>query len=88
MTDTHTLIDWRKADGIGPGCDAENSYTIEQKPHEIRIRFDAQHEGQREVWIELEGDNIIVHCYDPCHDEPLNVVIEPDDITVWDERNG
>lgn len=41
---------------------------------------------QREIWIEIEGTAVVVHCYDSDHDEPVDVRIERDGITVDSDR--
>lgn len=40
----------------------------------------------RSVWIEASGHYLTVHCYDPEHEEPINVVIGKDDISISTDR--
>lgn len=44
--------------------------------------------GQREVWIEIQGGALRVHCYDPAHDEPISVNISLTDVTVSTDREA
>ena len=43
---------------------------------------------KREVWIEIADGDLVVHCYDADHDEPLNVRIGAESITTDNNRDG
>lgn len=41
---------------------------------------------ERQVWIEIDGTAVVVRCYDPEHEEPVNVRIERHEITIDSDR--
>lgn len=88
---TLQMRDWR----TGDGHDDEMTVT-DRKPWNVTVKAERQRidvtakapDGtDREVWIEISEGNLVVHCYDPDHDEPLNVRIGADAITTDDDRD-
>ncbi|WP_192242831.1 hypothetical protein [Mesorhizobium silamurunense] len=41
---------------------------------------------ERQIWIEIDDTAVVVRCYDTKHDEPVNVRIQRDSITVDSDR--
>ncbi|WP_274630850.1 hypothetical protein [Arvimicrobium flavum] len=94
MTDAQTLAlalhDWRLADGYDTDLTAADR---QPWPTTIRIRADrfdvsatAPDGRNREIWIEIDKGELVAHCYDPDHDEPLSVRIGATSIAVDDAR--
>lgn len=77
------LADWRSLNG-NPFGDEDHKIAeplaVEVKAQADRI--DLVFADGRSVWIEQEGGTVTVHAYDPAHDEPVNVRIGLDAITV------
>lgn len=93
MSDTKssfTLIDYAAADG-DEEADAR-PWPVRIETDEDRITILARHpdapDVERIVWIEIAGGNLVAHCYDPAHDEPLNVSIGHSAIATYDDREG
>lgn len=84
---TDTLRDWQWIDGEA-GADPTPWPVKIDKGAGSKIQVDviAPDKTIRTVWIEVADGNLVVHCYDAAHDEPLNVRIGPDGITLDDDR--
>lgn len=92
------MVDWQAANEV-PDQDGEP--TIDRRPWPVEIDFNAagisvylshpdaleKHE-QRSVWIEIGDHNVVTHCYDPEHDEPLNVRISKSTIAIDHDRGN
>lgn len=74
---THTLTDWRAEDG-DPTCTATLDVTLQIGAD----RIDIQDETGRHLWIELEGPMMRLHVYKQERDEPVNVEVTAEAITV------
>lgn len=89
MRDTrlqHTLADWRDSDAVQADDMAAPILTTIGLQ---RDRIDVALPDGRHVWLELEGEALRVHAYDPAHDEPVNLEIRAASITVeLQDRNG
>lgn len=42
---------------------------------------------ERQVWIEIEDGRLVIHAYDPEHEEPINLRIGKTDITFDSDRD-
>ncbi len=69
-------------------------------PIDLEIKFDETdihlteigHVGPegfaRSVWVEVQGGDLRVHCYDPEHEEPVSIRISSHNITIQTDREG
>lgn len=55
------------------------TYDLETKPDAINIDF----KDGESIWIEREHGRILVHCYNPAQDKPVNVEIFQHKTEVW-----
>lgn len=66
--------------------------TIKVGPNDIIIDVEgdpkAGGDWKRSIWIEVQGSKLAVHCYDPQHEEPINVYIGVNGTTVGTDREG
>ncbi len=83
------MIDWQHGpDGDGDAT-VDNRFwsaRLEIAPHNIRLRATAPDGDEREVWIEIANGDLVAHCYDAEHEEPLNVRIGAGSIRTDDDR--
>lgn len=83
------MHDWRLEDAPEPGIDARPWSLEVKEASEVSFRIEATcPEGtRRDVWIEIEAGKLVVHAYDPQHDEPVNLRISRTGITVDSDRS-
>lgn len=81
------LIDYRAREIAGVDA-REWKVKIEVEPDSIQIH--AAHPDNpgvdRSIWIEINDHLLVAHCYDPAHEEPLNVRIGDKGILVDHDR--
>ncbi len=84
------MHDWRLDDGISPDIDPRPWDVKVQEATATSYRIEATcPEGtERQLWLEIEDSNLVVHAYDPDHEEPVNLRVAMTDISVDTERKG
>ncbi|MBP0440451.1 hypothetical protein [Tianweitania sediminis] len=84
------MHDWRLNDGISLNVDAR-TWDVQAKeatPTSYRIEATCPDGTERQLWLEIQDGNLVVHAYDPEHEEPMNLRITMSDISVDTEREG
>lgn len=82
------MHDWRLEDAPEPGIDAR-SWTLDVKEAtavSYRIEAVCPDGTRRHVWIEIQDGRLVIHAYDPEHDEPVNLRIGSTGITIDSDR--
>lgn len=82
------MHDWRLIDAPEPGIDAR-AWNLEVKEADavsFRIEATCPEGTRRDVWVEIQDGKLVVHAYDPDHEEPVNLRISRTGITVDSER--
>lgn len=83
------MYDWRAPIASGPEVDAR-PWTLDLvEGSEVSFRFHARcPDGtERQVWIEIQDGKLVIHAYDPAHEEPVNLRIGKTGITVDSDRD-
>ena len=84
------LQDWRAADGydndLTPADRQPWPAMLRLRAHRFDITAQAPDGQTREIWIEIDKGDLVAHCFDPDHDEPLSVRIGATSIAVIDDR--
>lgn len=83
------MHDWRLDDGISPNIDARpwDVQVAEATATSYRIEATCPDGTERQLWLEIQDGNLVVHAYDPEHEEPVNLRISMTDISVDTERD-
>lgn len=83
------MYDWRLTDAPEPLIDARPwTLTItESTEASFRIETTCPDGTERQVWIEIQDGKLVIHAYDPAHEEPVNLRIGKAGITIDDDRN-
>lgn len=83
------MHDWRLEDAPEPGIDARPwSLEIKEASEEsFRLEATCPEGTRREVWIEIQDAKLVVHAYDPEHEEPVNLRVSRTGITVDSDRS-
>ncbi|TPL42568.1 MULTISPECIES: hypothetical protein [unclassified Mesorhizobium] len=81
------MQDWKIADGEEAD---RRLWEVNIKSSMPRIDIEAKcPDGtKREVWIEISDGHLVVHAYDPDHDEPVNLRITKTGILVDSDDRG
>lgn len=84
------MRDWRLNEDISPDIDARPWCVQIEEATATSFRIDTTcPDGtQRQVWLEIQDGKLVVHAYDPEHEEPVNLRISRTGITVDTEREG
>ena len=59
---------------------------VEAGIFELRIKAKCPDGTERLIWVEIAGEKLVVHAYDPQHEEPVNVHIGKDKIDIDHNR--
>lgn len=91
MNSKFTMKDWRIEDPAAAKEDGVDlrPWDVDVKlfaPTSLRIEATCPDGTKREVWIEVSDGNFVAHCYDPEHEEPINVRIGKTSTTVDSDR--
>lgn len=83
------MHDWRLTDAPEPHIDARPWKLDVKEASETSFRIDARcpDATERQVWIEIQDARLVIHAYDPAHDEPVNLRISKTGITVDSDRD-
>ena len=83
------MHDWRLEDAPEPGIDARPWSLDIKEASEVSflIEVTCPTGTIRQVWIEIQDGKLVVHAYDPEHDEPVNLRISRTGITVDSDRD-
>ncbi|MBN9548518.1 MAG: hypothetical protein J0H31_06440 [Alphaproteobacteria bacterium] len=85
------MQDWKVAEnGADENTDRrEWVVNIKAEPSRINVEAECPDKTKREIWIEINDGDLVVHGYDPDHDEPVNLRISKTGIKVdADDRPG
>ncbi|APH74874.1 hypothetical protein [Aquibium oceanicum] len=84
------MHDWRLHEEISSDIDARpwDVLVKEATATSYRIEATCPDRTERQLWLEIQDGNLVVHAYDPEHEEPVNLRISRTDITVDTEREG
>lgn len=90
MPISHTLKDWQ-TEGDSAADDREWPCLI--RTDAVSIKIDIAHPDthtirDREIWIEIADGDVVAHCYDPEHEEPVNVRIGATGIRIDSDQDG
>lgn len=82
------MHDWRLVDAPEPGIDARPWRLEIREASAVSFRIEATcPEGtRRDVWIEIQDGKLVLHAYDPDHEEPVNLRISRTGIIVDSDR--
>jgi len=81
------MVDWAVAAGEEGDPRPWNVEFVEFDKGAIKLEFTCPDETKRDIWIEISDGNLVVHGYDPEHEEPVNMRIGKDIITVDSDRD-
>jgi hypothetical protein len=83
------MHDWRLDDGISPNIDPRpwGVKVEEATAASYRLAATCPDGTERQLWLETQDGNLVVHAYDPEHEEPVNLGISMTDIAVDTERD-
>lgn len=81
------LRDWR----FNPHKDSNIDFrpwesALEVNQTAVTLQVQCPDGTNREIWIEVSDDNLVAHCYDGAHDEPISVRIGKTDVTIDSDR--
>lgn len=85
------MQDWKIAENGADETTDTREWVVNVKavPSRIDVEAKCPDGTKREVWIEINDGNLVVHAYDPDHDEPVNLRISKTGIKVdADDRGG
>ncbi|MBX3583257.1 MAG: hypothetical protein KF810_15310 [Rhizobiaceae bacterium] len=84
------MHDWRLNQEISSDIDARpwDVQVKEATTTSYRIEATCPDGTERQLWLEIQDGNLVVHAYDPEHEEPVNLRISRTDISVDTEREG
>jgi hypothetical protein len=84
------MHDWRLNEEISSDIDARPWDVEVKEATTTNYRIDATcPDGtERQLWLEIQDGNLVVHAYDAEHEEPVNLRISRTDIAVDTEREG
>lgn len=83
------MHDWRLAGDPDPDIDSRPWSVEVEDASEVSFRIEAIcPEGTRRyVWMEIQDGNLVIHAYDPIHEEPVNLRIGRTGIIVDSDRD-
>ncbi|RWN60166.1 hypothetical protein [Mesorhizobium sp.] len=89
----HTRVhmqDWKIAENGADDTTDLRTWLVSIKSDKSRIDVEAKcpDNTKREIWIEINDGQLVVHAYDPDHDEPVNVRITKTGILVDSDDRG
>ena len=82
------MYDWRVPVASEPHVDARpwRVEITEGSESSLRIEATCPDGTKREVWIEIQDGRLVIHAYDPEHEEPVNLRISKTGITLDSDR--
>ncbi|ESY35712.1 hypothetical protein X748_13935 [Mesorhizobium sp. LNJC386A00] len=84
------MQDWSIEDGGADETTDTRQWVVNIKSELSRIDVEAEcpDKTKRVIWIEINDNHLVAHCYDPLHDEPVNVRITMSGITIDSDDRG
>ncbi|MER8983913.1 hypothetical protein [Mesorhizobium sp. M0843] len=84
------MQDWSIEDGGADETTDTRPWVVNVKSELSRIDVEAEcpDKTKRVIWIEINDNHLVAHCFDPLHDEPVNVRITMSGITIDSDDRG
>ena len=90
---TFQMKDWQNGDGMATDgrpwnvcLSTKSGYHSDGTLDQINIKATHPDGNVREVWVEIQDGNLVIHAYDSEHDEPLNIRLGAGEITTDNDR--
>ena len=77
MLHKFNMTDWQAFSELRPDGVTTAPWRVNNQSAENKIEIDATHPAGHVLclWIEISGDDLVVHAYDAENDEPVNIRI-------------
>lgn len=85
-----TMRDWRASEASEPYIDARpwKVEISESSEDSFRIEAICPDGARRQVWMEIQDGKLVIHAYDPDHEEPVNLRIGKTGVTIDSDRDN